>query len=163
MSGTGAGDVVARSLILDVAVRMVFHATLAASLFFLFAGHNSPGGGFIGGLVAGAALVLRYLVGGSGAVGAPRVSPERVLGAGLLLAAATAVIPWLSGGQILESSYVSLEVPVLGTVPLASVLAFDTGVYAIVVGIVLMVLATLGARPESALGAMSDVEREVGE
>lgn len=160
MSSTGGG-VVARSLILEVAVRLVFHATLAASLFFLFAGHNAPGGGFIGGLVAGAAFVLRYLVGGGRAVGAPRVSPERVLGAGLLLAAVTAVVPWLSGGQLLESAYVSLHLPVLGTVPLASVLAFDTGVYTIVVGLVLTVLATLGARPESALGDMSDDEREV--
>jgi multisubunit Na+/H+ antiporter MnhB subunit len=157
MSGTPARDrVVARSLILETAVRLVFHATLAASLFFLFAGHNAPGGGFIGGLVAGAAFVLRYLVAGASAVGTLRARPETALGAGLLLAAGTGAVPWLSGGQLLESSYVSLELPVLGSVSVTSVLAFDTGVFLIVVGLVLMVLTTLGARPESALGDLTE-------
>ena len=148
--------VVARSLVLETAVRLVFHATLAASLFFLFSGHNSPGGGFVGGLVAGAAFVLRYLVAGTASVGTLRVRPETALGAGLLLAAGTGVVPWLFGGQLLESSYVSLQLPVLGYVPVASVLAFDTGVFMIVVGLVLMVLTTLGARSESALGDLTD-------
>jgi multisubunit Na+/H+ antiporter MnhB subunit len=144
--------VVRRSVLLETCIRLVFHATLAAALFFLFAGHNSPGGGFIGGLVAGAAFVLRYLVGGGNAVGTLRVRPETVLGTGLLLAAGTAVAPWLSGGQVLQSSYVSVDIPIVGTLPLTSVLAFDTGVFGIVVGIVLMILSTLGAQATSALG-----------
>ena len=161
MSGTGSAQrVVARSLVLETAVRLVFHATLAAALFFLFSGHNSPGGGFIGGLVAGAAFVLRYLVAGAHAVGALRARPEATLGAGLLLAAGTGVVPWLFGGQLLESSYVSLDLPVLGKVPVTSVLAFDTGVFLIVVGLVLTVLTTLGARPESALGDLTEDGRE---
>ena len=49
-----------RSLILDVVVRAEFHALLVVALYLLFAGHNSPGGGFAGGLVAGSALALRF-------------------------------------------------------------------------------------------------------
>ena len=53
-----------RSLILDVIVRLVFHSALLLGLFLLFTGHNRPGGGFVGGLVAGAAVSLRYVAGG---------------------------------------------------------------------------------------------------
>ena len=53
-----------RSVIFEVVTRLVFHIMLAASLYLLFAGHNQPGGGFAGGLVAGLALVVRYLAGG---------------------------------------------------------------------------------------------------
>ena len=45
-------------------MRLVFHTVLVFALYLLFAGHNQPGGGFVGGLVAGAAFVLRYVAGG---------------------------------------------------------------------------------------------------
>ena len=53
-----------RSLIFDVSIDTVFRMSLVFSIFMFFAGHNAPGGGFIGGFVAGAALLLRYLAGG---------------------------------------------------------------------------------------------------
>lgn len=53
-----------RSVIFEVGVRLVFHTMLVFSLFLLFSGHNAPGGGFTGGLVAGVALIVRYLAGG---------------------------------------------------------------------------------------------------
>ena len=37
---------------------------MVGSLWLLFAGHNQPGGGFVGGIVAGAAVSLRYVSGG---------------------------------------------------------------------------------------------------
>lgn len=146
-----------RSVVLEAAVDLLFHAILATSLFFLFAGHNGPGGGFIGGLVAGTALVLRYLVSSGADVSRDlRVRPAVVLGTGLLAAVGASLVPWALGGQLLESGITYLEVPVLGEVPLASVLVFDTGVYLVVIGIILSVLSTLGAQPESTLGALSD-------
>ena len=53
-----------RSIILEVIVRILFHTIVIVSLYLLFAGHNLPGGGFAGGLVAGMALVMRYVAGG---------------------------------------------------------------------------------------------------
>ncbi len=143
-----------RSPMVQTCVRAVFHAVLLTSLFFLVRGHNAPGGGFVAGLVAGTAFLLRYLAGddappGRPVVGAPR--PGTALGAGLLVAAATAVLPWLGGGQVLESGYTAPDLPVLGEVPLTSALAFDTGVYLVVVGMVLAVLATLGAQEGTSL------------
>ncbi|MFZ2511673.1 MAG: Na+/H+ antiporter subunit A, partial [Gordonia sp. (in: high G+C Gram-positive bacteria)] len=53
-----------RSMVLEAATRLVFPTLVVLSLYFFFAGHNAPGGGFAGGLVMGLALVLRYLAGG---------------------------------------------------------------------------------------------------
>ena len=89
--------------VLETCVRLVFHAVVVTSLFFLFSGHSAPGGGFVGGLVAGTALVLRYLVRGDLAA-VVRVHPATLLGAGLVLAAGTAAAPWLVGGQVLQSA-----------------------------------------------------------
>ena len=52
-----------RSIVLEVIVRILFHTIIIVSLYLLFAGHNLPGGGFAGGLVAGMALVMRYVAG----------------------------------------------------------------------------------------------------
>ena len=46
-----------RLVTVDVSVRIVFAAVMVGSLWLLFAGHNQPGGGFVGGIVAGAAVV----------------------------------------------------------------------------------------------------------
>ena len=134
-----------RSLILETSVEAVFHTALLFSLFLLFAGHNAPGGGFIGGLVAGAAFVLRYLNGGAAEVA--RVMPvasQGLLGAGLAIVVVTGAAGWVGGGQFLESHLLSARMPLLGTVKTTSALPFDIGVYLVVVGLVLSVLRTLG-------------------
>ena len=53
-----------RSLVLEVATRLIFPLMMVLSVYFFFTGHNTPGGGFAGGLTAGLALFLRYLAGG---------------------------------------------------------------------------------------------------
>ena len=149
LPGADQLDPLRRSVVLETAVRLVFHTVLAFSLYLLLAGHNQPGGGFVGGLVAGAAFVLRYIAGGRAALAAAvPVDPGVPLGGGLVLAAGTGAAGWLAGGQFLESGKVSWDVPVLGLVKATSALPFDTGVYLVVVGLVLAVLRTLGAEAE---------------
>ena len=142
-------DPVRRSVVLETTVRLVFHTVLVFSLYLLFAGHNQPGGGFVGGLVAGCAFVLRYIAGGRGALReAVPVDPGIPIGAGLLLAAGTGCVALVLGGDFLESAQRTFDLPVLGELKLVSVLAFDTGVYLVVVGLVLGLLRTLGAAAE---------------
>lgn len=149
LPGADELDPVRRSVVLETAVRLVFHTVLVFSLYLLFAGHNQPGGGFVGGLVAGAAFVLRYVAGGRGALkAAVPVDPGVPIGGGLALAAGTGAAAWLLGGQFLESGKVELDLPVLGLLKATSALPFDTGVYLVVVGLVLAVLRTLGAEAE---------------
>jgi multicomponent Na+:H+ antiporter subunit A len=136
----------------DVSVRLVFHAVLLVSLWLLFAGHNQPGGGFVGGLLAGSALTLRYLAGGIEEVRlSSRFRPWTILGTGLLLAAITADLPLIGGGDVLDIAYTSAHLPGLGEVSLSSALVFDTGVYLAVVGMVLMAFEAFGeTRPAEA-------------
>ncbi|MGJ3561112.1 MnhB domain-containing protein [Streptomyces sp. INA 01156] len=115
------------------------------SVFLLFSGHYRPGGGFSGGLVAGLAFVLRYLVGGQADLGAAvRLRPVAVAGTGLVIAAVTALVPLAAGGAPLDSALLSWHLPLLGEVKWATSLFLDVGVYLVVVGVVLKLLAAVG-------------------
>ncbi|HVM52214.1 MAG TPA: MnhB domain-containing protein [Acidimicrobiales bacterium] len=139
-----------RSLVLSVGVRLLVPTVLLFSVYLLFAGHNHPGGGFVGGLTASAAFVLRSVEAGEPAALARGVAPFRLLGAGLLLTCVTAVTPWLFGDQLLETAKLERDVPVLGVVKTTTSLPFDIGVYLVVVALVLVVLGSLGDEEEHA-------------
>ena len=144
-----AAPLVRRSVILETAVRLVFHSVLVFGVYLLFAGHNQPGGGFVGGLVCGAAFVLRYIARGRVELrSAVPVDPAVPLGLGVLVSASTGAAAWVAGDDYLRSGVVTLSAPVLGDVKLTSALAFDTGVFLVVVGVVLALLRSLGAEAE---------------
>ncbi|MGZ4572408.1 MAG: hydrogen gas-evolving membrane-bound hydrogenase subunit E, partial [Blastococcus sp.] len=146
LAATSTVDAARRSVVLEVITRVLFHTILVFSLYLLFSGHNAPGGGFAGGLVAGLALVLRYLAGGRYELGeAAPVAPGLLLGAGLLVAGGTALGGLVAGGDALQTVVLAATLPVLGEVKLVTSLFFDIGVYLIVVGLVLDVLRSLGA------------------
>lgn len=141
-----------RSMVLQITTRLVFPTIMVLSVYFFFSGHNAPGGGFAGGLTAGLALTLRYLAGGRYELGeALPVDAGHVLGAGLTLAAGTAVSSLLLGAPPLSSAIIEVSLPVIGHVKVVTALLFDLGVYLIVVGLVLDVLRSLGARLDSEL------------
>ncbi|RAV18028.1 Na+/H+ antiporter subunit A [Mycolicibacterium sp. GF69] len=136
-----------RSLVLEVATRIIFPLIMVLSVYFFFAGHNTPGGGFAGGLTAGLAVVLRYIAGGRYELGETLpFDAGKVLGTGLTLAAGTALGSVLLGAPALSSALIEIELPVLGTIKFVTALFFDAGVYLIVLGLVLDVLRSLGAR-----------------
>lgn len=145
-----------RSLVLEVATRVIFPLIMVLSAYFFFAGHNTPGGGFAGGLTAGLALVLRYLAGGRYELGETLpLDAGKILGVGLALSAGTAVTSLFLGAPVLSSAVIEFDVPVLGTVKLVTALFFDLGVYLIVVGLVLDVLRSLGAQVDVELSQPS--------
>src|SRR5690606_34749345 len=81
-----------RSILLEVLVRLLFHPAILVSVYFLFVGHNAPGGGFAGGLLAGLALVARYLAGGRYELAeAIPIDAGKILGVGIVLAAGAGV------------------------------------------------------------------------
>lgn len=136
-----------RSIVLEVVVRMIFHALIVLSLYLLFAGHNLPGGGFAAGLVAGLALIARYLAGGRYELAeAVRVDAGRLLGAGLALVALVALGGFIWGDTVLDSVYLEADVPVLGHLSFGTATLFDIGVYLVVVGMMLDVLRAIGVQ-----------------
>ncbi|MGP4025386.1 hydrogen gas-evolving membrane-bound hydrogenase subunit E [Actinomadura sp. 3N407] len=151
------------------AARLLAPAILVFSIYLLIAGHGRPGGGFVGGLVAAMAYVLRYLPGGRRELAtALPVRPGVLLGGGLGLAVATGAAGWTFGGfadgDFLKSEILHAALPVVGDVKVPTSLFFDVGVYLLVLGLVLTILSTLGASldrsalEESALAEESDTE-----
>lgn len=139
-------DPARRSIMLEVVVRLLFHALIILSIFLLLSGHNSPGGGFAGGLVAGLALVARYLAGGRYELGATvPLDAGRILGTGLALAVTMAFLPMFFGQAALASSWVDVDLGIFGTLPFVTSTLFDVGVYLVVFGLILDVLRSLGA------------------
>lgn len=136
-----------RSLMVDVSTRILFPSMMVVSLYFFFAGHNAPGGGFAGGLVAALAFTLRYVAGGREELEeALPIDAGRILGTGLILGAAGAIWPMLLGNPPLTSDYWEFTLPLIGMVTVPSALLFDAGVYLIVVGLIMHILTSLGAQ-----------------
>ena len=156
-----------RSIIFEVVTRLVFHSMIIFSLYLLLAGHNLPGGGFAGGLMAGLALTIRYLAGGRFELReATPVSAGGLLGIGLAVAALSGIAPLLLGGQVFQSAIVEFWLPVFGDIKFVTSTLFDIGVYIVVVGLVLDVLRSLGAEidehfDERSMAAAED-EEETG-
>jgi multisubunit Na+/H+ antiporter MnhB subunit len=148
-----------RILILDTSIRVLYPSILVLAVYFVFSGHNRPGGGFVGGLVVGAALALRYVSGGAAAVRSTfRVPAHVILGTGLLLSASTAFVPLLLGGAILEHGDVEFHLPVFDKVKITSALSFDLGVDLVVIGLILMAFAAFGEDHPEAASHASDPE-----
>ena len=134
-----------RSTILEAGIITVAGPLLVFSIYLLFAGHNQPGGGFSGGLVAGVAVSLIWAAGGNAAV--RQVIPFHanvLMGLGLVVAGITGFAALLPGLDFLESGYLEASLPVFGEVKVVSALFFDIGVYLVVVGMALGLVDALG-------------------
>lgn len=137
-----------RSLMVDVATRILFPAMIMLSVYFFFAGHNAPGGGFAGGLVASLAFSLRYLAGGREELEeALPIDAGRILGTGLFVAATAVLWPMVLLGEPPLTSHIwDLTLPLIGEIHIASALIFDFGVYLIVIGLTMHILNSLGGQ-----------------
>lgn len=107
---------------------------LLFSVFVLLRGHNDPGGGFIGGLIAVAAIAIYGIAFGvSAARRALYFDPLAVSGAGLLLAAASGLVSLTGDVPFLTGIWTSFHL--LGVeVDISTVMTFDIGVYLVVLG-----------------------------
>jgi multicomponent Na+:H+ antiporter subunit B len=131
------------SLILQTISRYHLPLLLLFSFFLFLRGHNEPGGGFIGGLVASTGWVLYAIAFDPGcARQVLPVEPQWLIVAGLALALGTGGIGLIGGFPLLTARWLVGDFPVLGTVHLGTPLLFDLGVYLLVIGAALtMVLA----------------------
>jgi multicomponent Na+:H+ antiporter subunit A len=135
-----------RSILLEVVVRLIFHSLIVLSIYLLFAGHNAPGGGFAGGLVAGLAFAARYLAGGRHELSAAApLDAGKMLGFGLIIAVSTALVPLFFGVDALTSTWVEADVWLFGHLEFVTSTFFDIGVYLVVIGLALDVLRSLGS------------------
>jgi multicomponent Na+:H+ antiporter subunit B len=131
-----------KSLILRASSGFLSGMLVLLSIVILIRGHNEPGGGFIGGLVAASGLALYALAHGP-AEGRRklRFDPRGVLATGLLVSILSGCVAVFAGRTFLTGLWMKTPVPLVGK--LSTVLAFDIGVYLVVLGTALLILFTL--------------------
>lgn len=132
------------SLILRTATRLILPVLILFSLFMLLRGHNEPGGGFIGGLVAAAAILLHLLAEGPEQL--RRTFPSvfrRLLPLGLLTAIVAGMVGLAQGQPFLTGIWITISLPGISDVKVGTPLLFDIGVYMVVVGMTVEVILTM--------------------
>jgi multicomponent Na+:H+ antiporter subunit B len=131
-----------KSVILSATARFLLPILFMFSLFLLVRGHNLPGGGFVGGLVAAAAFMLYAIAHDvEEARRLLRANTISLLGVGLLLALGSGLLSLVQGKAFMTGLWLHHHVPVLGK--LGTPVVFDIGVYLVVLGATLTVLFTL--------------------
>jgi multicomponent Na+:H+ antiporter subunit B len=138
-----------RGLILPTATAYMLPLLLLFSVFLLLRGHNDPGGGFSGGLVAAAAFALLATASGVRVARyALRVDPRTLAGTGLLVMLASGLLgPLVAGRPFLTTTWWQVDLPGAPGLYLGSVLVFDVGVYLGVMGTVLAIVFALEEEP----------------
>lgn len=132
------------SLILCTAVRFLHPLLLLFSVFLLLHGHNDPGGGFAGGLVAAAAYALCAIAHDAAAARKTlRIAPRSLIGFGLAAALISGLPALVAGEVYLKSSWIALDLPGWGRIDLGTPLLFDAGVYLVVLGVTLNIVFAL--------------------
>lgn len=132
------------SVIVRTAARGLRPVLLLYAVFLLMAGHNEPGGGFVAGLVASAAVALHAIA--YDVLSARRmvpVEPRTLIGVGLLLALASGVWPLLRGQQFLTGQWGRISGASVNGVALGTPLLFDAGVFALVIGATVLMILSL--------------------
>jgi multicomponent Na+:H+ antiporter subunit B len=134
-----------RSLILRTATTVLLGLMLLFSIFILLRGHNEPGGGFIGGLIASTAFSLHSLAFGPKALRRLlRIVPRTLITAGLATALVSGLVGMAGGDPFLTGRWAHLGGALAEKgIAVGTPLVFDIGVYLVVVGAVLTVVQAL--------------------
>ena len=134
------------STLLQIASRYVQWLLFIVAVIVLFRGHNYPGGGFIGGLLAGLAIAYKgfaYTI--EEAKESPRISPEFIIGIGLLLIVLSFLPSLFSGESLMKGIWYKLQ---FGSVELklGSPFIFDIGVFFAVIGVTVLFIFSLNLK-----------------
>ncbi len=136
-----------RSVIFEVVSRFLFPVVMVISVYLLLTGHGAVGGGFAGGIVAGLAFIVRYLAAGRyDLYAAAWIQPGALIGTGLAVATGTALGGAVFGTDVLGGGHAYIDLWILGEAHITVSLFFDIGVYLLVIGLILDILRSLGAR-----------------
>ncbi len=132
------------SLILRTMVRLLLPLLLMFSVFLLLRGHNEPGGGFVGGLMAASGFALYSIAFGSAtARRILRIDPSTLIGLGLFVAMFSGLITFWLNQPFMTGLWFKVSLGSLGKLELGTPLFFDIGVYLTVWGVTLSTIFAL--------------------
>ncbi|HLR69843.1 MAG TPA: Na(+)/H(+) antiporter subunit B [Pseudogracilibacillus sp.] len=132
------------NLILKSTSSFIIFILLGFAIYLLLAGHNSPGGGFIGGLTTSAAFLLMFMAYGEETV--KKVIPINYLvliPIGLMLALLTGIGSLFFSVPFLTHTFGTFFIPIFGDVELSTAMLFDLGVYFTVFGTTMTIILTI--------------------
>ena len=127
---------------------MLVGITLVFSIFVLLRGHNEPGGGFIGGLIAASAVaIFGFAQGARAARTALSIDPLVLAGFGLFLSGFSGLLSLFHDAPFLTGLWAFLH---FGgdEVAVSTPLIFDFGVYFVVFGVFCAVMLDLAQSEE---------------
>ena len=132
------------SAILQIAAQHMRPLLIALSLVVLYRGHNEPGGGFIGGLMLGAAYILYAMA--FGVIKTQKTiffKPVNLTAFGLLLALISGTPALLAGHIFMTGEWITLFPGMIMELKLGTPLIFDVGVYFTVAGMLMLVMFSI--------------------
>jgi multicomponent Na+:H+ antiporter subunit B len=131
------------SVILRTLAPFITLLMFAFSVFVILRGHNSPGGGFIGGLLAASSIALYAIAFGVEPTRRLlRIHPLSIAAAGLILSAASGLVSALYGVPYMTGLWFDIGIDV------STVMSFDIGVYLVVTGAFSSILLALEERDD---------------
>lgn len=134
------------NLILRSTSSLIIFILLGFAVYLLLAGHNSPGGGFVGGLTTSAAILLMYMAYGEKLV--KKILPVDFMffiPLGLLIATLTGLGALLFNVPFLTHNFGVFNLPLIGEIELATAMLFDLGVYFTVFGTTMTIILTIAS------------------
>lgn len=135
------------SLILRTAARYLIPLLILFSVFTLLRGHNLPGGGFSGGLLAATAFALYVFAWDAAAAKkAVRIDPHFLVGTGLLIALGSGLVGMVTGDAFLTGKWGAVGIHQKTSI--GTPIFFDIGVYLVVIGASLMIILSLTEQEE---------------
>ncbi|MFD2236385.1 MnhB domain-containing protein [Aureimonas populi] len=135
-----------RTVIFRVSAPYLTSLMFLFSLFVLLRGHNEPGGGFIGGLIAASAIAVYGMAVGVEAVRRSLYFHPIVYAAfGLAMAVLSGAASVFAGFQFMTGLW-AFPQALGGDVPISSTLFFDIGVYLVIVGAICAIALSLEER-----------------
>ncbi|MBP2240479.1 multicomponent Na+:H+ antiporter subunit B [Cytobacillus eiseniae] len=132
-------------LILQTTTKVVLFIIILFSVYIFFAGHYTPGGGFVGGLLTSGAIILLTLAFDMKTV--KQILPFNYIymaATGLLFAGGTAAGSLLFNVPFLTHAFGDVNIPILGETALHTATLFDLGVFLVVVGVTMTIIQTIG-------------------
>ena len=131
-------------MMIQTTMRFITIIVFAFSFYLFFAGHDSPGGGFVGGLMTASAILVLYLAFDIKKINkAIRINFTTMIGVGLLLAVGTGMVSMFFDYPFLTQFFDYFHFPVFGEVELTTALTFDLGVYLVVVGAAMTIILAI--------------------
>jgi multicomponent Na+:H+ antiporter subunit B len=129
------------SVILHTASRFLLFLMLIFSFWVLFRGHNSPGGGFIAGLISASAFALYLITHGAKRLRKlVKIDLHIILSLGLMLALGVGLISPILGESFLTGVWTTI-VPL--NIKSGTPIIFDIGIYLVVVSSILIIMLSL--------------------